>query len=216
MSTVTIIDYALGNMKSVARACEFLGARVQIAHDAESIDSASRLILPGVGSFEAGMLELQNRNLASAIKSYSSQNRPLLGICLGMQMLLDSSEEFGEHAGLGIIPGRVRSIPSSDSEGISHKIPHIGWSELTIPKTSELHRDQLLNNLPAAPSVYFVHSYTAWPEFEIHRAADTFYGGQRISAIIRKGGTVGCQFHPEKSGPLGLQILRNFLDKNLG
>jgi glutamine amidotransferase len=217
MSTITIVDYALGNLNSVSRACEHLGAEVQFAHDAETIRQAERLILPGVGSFHVGMKELRERNLVDALREYANDNRPLLGICLGMQMMLDVSEEFGEHQGLGLIPGRVRAIPAIDSNGIKQKIPHIGWNTLTAPQASPHSNNwgnSLLRDLPGNPAVYFVHSYTAWPSEESHRLADTYHGGQPISAAIQKGRLIGCQFHPEKSGPIGLKILNHFLSED--
>jgi glutamine amidotransferase len=158
------------------------------------------------------MRRLKERDLISAIQDYAGIGRPILGICLGMQMLLDESEEFGTSKGLGLISGRVVAIPSTDVNGQAQKIPHIGWNELVNPNHSATGwENSILRGIPPGESMYFVHSFNAWPADSKNRLADCYYGGVRISAAIRSGTVYGCQFHPEKSGERGLQIIRNFL-----
>jgi glutamine amidotransferase len=136
----------------------------------------------------------------------------MLGICVGMQMLFDVSEEFGEHKGLGLLPGRIRRIPNIDASGQPQKIPHIGWNAVHPPREANTDRwsNTLLDGMRPS-DVYFVHSYTAWPDNATHRLADAHYGGQRISAAVQKDNVFGTQFHPEKSGAVGLRIIAQFL-----
>lgn len=214
MNTITIIDYGIGNILSVKRGFEYIGCSVRIAESSNDIETADHLVLPGVGAFADGMTGLRNKGMIKAILDYTNRNKPFLGICLGMQMMLDISEEFGMHKGLGIIPGKVVRIDKNTIAGTPHKVPHIGWSELHIssPQSFSKWENTLLDGIPTLSEVYFVHSYTAVPELLEYRLADTFYGGRLISATIKKGNAYGCQFHPEKSGDMGLQILRNFVN----
>lgn len=207
---VTVIDYGIGNLLSVSRALEQCGAQVLLTDDPAQIAQAERLVLPGVGAFKNGMDGLRTRGLIDVLCQFSATGRPLLGICLGMQMLLDISEEFGNHEGLGLISGRVMAIPATSATGVPHKIPHIGWNELQAPDTSKWSGTILHDIAPGSP-VYFVHSFTAFPDDDACRLADCSYDGRPISAVIRSGNTYGCQFHPEKSGEVGLRILRRFL-----
>lgn len=207
---VTIVDYGSGNLFSVARAIEHAGGLPGLASTAEDIERAERLLLPGVGAFEDGMQGLRERGLIEPIRRYARSGRPLLGICLGMQMLASSSEEFGEHAGLDLIPGRVVSVPALDVNGQPQKIPHIGWADL-LPARPEGWPGTLFSGVPADASVYLVHSYHLVPESAAHRLADCEYGGHCITAAVQSGRVAGCQFHPEKSGPVGIEILRAFL-----
>ena len=210
MTTVTVIDYGSGNLLSVARALEHCGASVLVSQDPADIESAERLVLPGVGAFADGMAHLRERALIEPIRRFATSGRPLLGICLGMQMLATVSEEFGEHAGLDLIRGRVLRIPRVTLDGRPQKTPHIGWADL-LPADGIDWKGSLLDDTPAGTSVYLVHSYTVLPENPAHRLADCFHGGHRIAASIRNGNVIGCQFHPEKSGTAGLRILRGFL-----
>jgi len=209
---VTIIDYDRGNLFSVARAVEACGAAPMISDCPEAVANAERLILPGVGAFGDAMEALRRRGLTDAIHAFIATGRPFLGICIGMQVLFDQGEEFGNHAGLGLIPGKVLAIPKTRADGMPHKVPHIGWSTL-VP--AGRHRDwsgSLFADLTPAASTYFVHSFTAWPDNEHDRLADAFHNGRRISAAIERDNIVACQFHPEKSGKHGLAILRRFLN----
>lgn len=207
---VVIIDYGAGNLLNVVRAFEHCEAEVSIAETADAIDGASRLVLPGVGAFSDSMQELKNRDMIEAILFYAKSGKPLLGICLGMQMLLDTSEEFGNWDGLALIPGKVIGIPKTGVDGKSHKIPHIGWNQL-ISELEESWERTVLDSITKGSSVYFVHSFMAVPTHEEHRLADCDYDGRQVCAVVQRENIIGCQFHPEKSGPTGLQIIRNFL-----
>ena len=208
---VTVIDYGIGNLYSVTRALEVCGASVRLTASHEHIEDAERVVLPGVGAFEDGMKGMAERSQAEPVRRFIESGRPFLGICVGMQLLLEVGEEFGEHAGLGIFQGRVAPIPPTGADGKPHRIPHIGWNVLRPPEHGRDWSGSILADLPAEPAVYFVHSFAPVPTQESSRLADCHYDGRRISAAIRAGNTYGCQFHPEKSGPVGLQILQNFL-----
>jgi len=213
---VTIVDYGIGNLYSVARAFEMSGASVRLTENHEHIESADQLVLPGVGAFEDGMKGLAQRAQIEPLKRFIETGRPFLGICVGMQLLLEVGEEFGEHAGLGIIPGRVQPIADTGIDGRPHRIPHIGWNVLVRPEgeapgSASPWEAGILAGLPPEPAVYFVHSFAPVPAQERHRLADCLYDGRRISAAIRSGNAYGAQFHPEKSGPVGLRIVENFL-----
>ena len=209
MKQVTIIDYGIGNLKSVQNAFEHLRAKIVIAKTPTHILDASLLVLPGVGAFSDGMNELISRNMVPAIQEYARSNKPLLGICLGMQLLFESSEEFGEHSGLGIIPGLVKKIPDKATDGASVKVPHVSWSSLQTVNKDWINTP--LSDLNKYDEMYFVHSFTAWPTDDDDRLADTLYFGNRISAVVHKENVYGCQFHPERSGEKGLITLKYFL-----
>ena len=204
---VTVIDYDRGNLYSVARALELIS-------EPAKINSAERLVLPGVGAFGDAMEELRKRGLVEPIKAFAGSGRPFLGICVGMQLMFDGSEEFGLHEGLGMISGRVRTVPHSGVDGKPHKVPHIGWSELSPAFAGQGWEDTILEKLPPPAYCYFVHSFAAEPADEAHRLADCHYNGKRLAAAVRRDNLWGCQFHPEKSGETGLHILRNFLARN--
>ncbi len=207
---VTVVDYGIGNLYSVRRALESCGAEVTLSADAAAIEASPRLVLPGVGAFADGMQGLRERGLVEPIRRYAASGRPLLAICLGMQMLVGVSEEFGEHEGLGVIAGRVIAVPSAALDGTPHKIPHIGWNGL-LPSDGADWRGSLLDGTAGGTPVYLVHSFHVVPDDPAHRLAHCLYGGHRITAAIRSGRIVGCQFHPEKSGPAGLAMLARFV-----
>jgi glutamine amidotransferase len=209
---VAVMDYGVGNLLSVRRALEHCGATVTVTADREALMSAARVILPGVGAFANAMTELRNRGLDGVAKEVAANGIPLLGICLGMQMLLDESEEFGVTAGLGLIPGRVVPVPSTTAAGDPHKIPHIGWNALVSSRRRASWDDTVLRPVKPGEAVYFVHSFMANPADPEDRIADCLYGDRPISAVIGRGNVLGCQFHPEKSGEVGLKILRAFLE----
>ena len=211
MPEVAVIDYGLGNLLSVRRALEHCGATVTVTSDPNTILSAPRVVLPGVGAFAHGMTELRSRGLDTIVRKVSAQGSILLGICLGMQMLLDGSVEFGNTAGLGIIPGSVVPVPSTTTNGFSQKIPHIGWNNLVLPPGFENWEESLLQKVTPGEAVYFVHSFMAVPKNPRHCIANCLYGGVPVPAIIGQDNIYGCQFHPEKSGAVGLKILRRFL-----
>jgi len=208
---IVVVDYGMGNLRSVCMALKHCGAEVQITDSPAQIRLADRLVLPGVGAFADGMAELQLRGLVAAIQEYAQRGRPFLGICLGMQMMFDVSEEFQDTAGLGLIPGKIVAIPPTTAESLPHKIPHIGWNKLLIPVTGAQWDKTILDCIKPGAMVYFVHSYTAVPDLPASRLADSDYHGRIISAAVRSGNLSGCQFHPEKSGEVGLHLIRNFL-----
>ena len=213
MIEVTVVDYGVGNLLSVSRALEHCGARVTITSDAAVILNSARVVLPGVGAFADGMAALRALGLDAVVRQVATNGTPLLGICLGMQMLLDESEEFGLTPGLGLIPGRVVKIPATSKTGAQHKIPHIGWSELLISAQRSSWRGSLLADVEPGEAVYFVHSYMAEPTLPAHRLADCRYGGISISAVVNRDNVMGCQFHPEKSGDVGLKVLKRFFSQ---
>ena len=209
--TVTVIDYGVGNLLSVQRGFEKCGAKVILTSNPDLIASAERVVLPGVGAFPKAMAALAQLNLISVIKEIGQSNKPLLAICLGMQLLLDESTEFGVTAGLGLISGRVTKIPIDTANKNQQKIPHIGWNSLTPSHNLRNWENTLLQDNAVGDDVYFVHSFMAEPINQNNRIADVIYGGQNIPAVISKDQITGCQFHPEKSGKVGLKILNRFL-----
>jgi glutamine amidotransferase len=208
---VAIIDYGVGNLLSVRRGLEHVGAKVRVTSDPAEILAASRVVLPGVGAFADGMAELKRNGLDDTVREVAQRGLPLLGICLGMQMLLEESEEFGPSAGLGLIAGKVLPVPAIDSEGHPQKIPHIGWNALEFPLERKSWHGTPLQSVAPGDSVYFVHSFMASPDDPACRIADCLYGGTRIAAAVGSANVFGCQFHPEKSGDVGLAILKGFL-----
>lgn len=205
MSRVTIVDYGLGNLHSVANALTHLGATVDYAEDGKAIAAAERLILPGVGAFADGMRNLTARGQVQALRAFAGSGRPFIGICLGMQLLFDESDEFGTHTGLGIIPGRVERIPA---DGV--KVPHVGWNRL-LPAREGAWTGSLLSDTEPGTYAYFVHSFAAKPRNPAHLLAIANYGTDRLTAAVHMGCVTGFQYHPEKSGAAGLAMLRAFL-----
>ncbi|MCL7476427.1 MAG: imidazole glycerol phosphate synthase subunit HisH [ANME-2 cluster archaeon] len=199
MTDIVIIDYGLGNLRSVTRGLEHAGAEVTISSDPAAMHRADAVVLPGVGAFQDAMLNLAP--LTSDVLDVAATGKPMLGICLGMQMLLTRSEEGGMTDGLGMVPGNVVRFPSSVG-----KVPHMGWNSLNIKSDHPLFR-----NIPRDTYVYFVHSYYAdcAPEYVL---ASCGYGIEFAAAVVNKAGNVmGTQFHPEKSGEQGLKMLENFV-----
>ena len=198
---ITLIDYGGSNLRSVQKAFESIGAQVRVATKAEEVIRARKLVLPGVGAFGAGMEALRRQGLVEAICQRAGQGVPLLGICLGMQFLFETSEEMGDHAGLGLIKGKVVRFPESGP-----KIPHMGWNQLIHDGGHPL-----LEGVPDGAYTYFVHSYYCRPHGEGTTIAQADYG-RRFAAIVGQDGVYGIQFHPEKSQRVGLTILRNFIN----
>lgn len=210
MKPVLIVDYGLGNLASVARAVRHLGAEPVIGSDPALLRDAGRVILPGVGAFGVAMANLNRLGLVEPLRQYASAGRPLLGICLGMQLFMEESTEGDLHAGLGLIPGRVVRLQEAKERGI--KVPHIGWSGLE-PDGRDWSRT-VLSGLHPGDALYFVHSYFVQPRNPGDVLACTTYGDARFCSVIARGAVVGCQAHPEKSSDAGLRILRNFLETN--
>ncbi len=208
---VLVVDYGVGNLLSVRRGLEYCGARVVLSADPAQLLAAERVVLPGVGAFRDAMQALEQRGLTDPLRQVALRQTPLLGICLGMQLLLDESEEFGVTAGLGLIPGRAVPVPARSATGEKLKIPHIGWNALLPPEGGAGWAETLLHDNLPGEAVYFVHSFMAADMAPEHRIADCLYGGNLVSAVIGHGRITGCQFHPEKSGEAGLKILRRFI-----
>ncbi len=198
---VAIIDYGAGNLHSVKNALDFLGAESVITSDSDEILSADRVILPGVGSFGDAMGQMRSTGLDVTVKKAAESGKPFLGICLGLQLLFDESEESPDVKGLGIIPGRVVKIKKTDEI----KIPHMGWNNITAAKESKI-----LKFPDSSPFVYFVHSYYIKPDDESVVSAYTEYP-DKIAVAVERGNLFAMQFHPEKSGDAGMEILKNFL-----
>ena len=208
---VTVIDYGVGNLLSVSRALEYCGAKVLVTSDANAILRSRKIVFPGVGSFPNAMEKLTNLGLISTLQQFAASGKPFLGICLGMQLLLEESSEFGSTPGLGIIPGRVVQVPKYDKTGEILKIPHIGWSTLLRSNTRRNWSNTILESTEEGAAAYFVHSFMAKPENMEDQIAHTVYGGHEIISVVKSQNITGCQFHPEKSGEIGLNILRSFL-----
>lgn len=209
--SVTIVDYGVGNLFNVERALRSLGAKTVISKDAHEIEDAERILLPGVGAFAAGMDGLRQSGLIDPVRAAAARGIPFLGICLGMQLLMDTSEENGTWDGLGLIPGKVRRF-SAPQNGAHFKVPQIGWNTLT-PSAGADWKRSILANLASDSFVYFVHSYYVEPRDSEDSIAETWYGDNRFCSVIRRGSISGCQFHPERSGDAGLSILRGFLEQ---
>ena len=207
---VVVIDYGIGNIFSVRRAFEFCGAKVTVSDDPQIIFNAHRLVLPGVGAFADGMQGLVDRGLDKVICDYANTDRPLLGICLGMQMLSSMSEEFGNHNGLGIIPGKVIPLPKFTPKGDINKVPFVGWADLQPSRGISSWQGTIFNDIAMDDSVYLTHSYSVLPSDLKQALAYCNYTENEIITAIHKGKTYGVQFHPEKSGPVGLRIIKNF------
>jgi len=199
--TITVIDYGIGNLRSVTKALEFLGCQVTLTSDPNEVMRANKLVLPGVGAFGAGMRNLTQLGLVDAIRDAVQRGTPLLGICLGLQLLFDESEEMGRHEGLKLVRGKVVRFPETNNI----RIPHMGWNALKIRKS-----EPLFKGVPDGAMVYFVHSYFPVPDDNSVIAATTEHGVEFVSAIAIDN-IFGTQFHPEKSSKVGLQILRNFV-----
>ncbi len=208
---VTIIDYGLGNLFSLRRALGYLGAEPETASTPREVEQAEQLILPGVGAFGDGMRQLRERGLVDPVRRAATEGVPLLGICLGMQLFFTESEEFGRHDGLGIFAGRVGRLAATAASGEPVKVPHVGWNALTPAPGGLPWERSALQELAPGDSVYFVHSYVPSPEDGAVTVAEMAHGGHRYCAMVQRGAVVGCQFHPEKSGAVGLRILRHFL-----
>ncbi len=200
---IAIVDYGVGNLFSLTCSFRAIGAEAKLTSDRAEIEAADKIVLPGVGAFGDAAKKLFSSGLAEVVIAEAKKGKPILGICLGMQLLFDKSYEYGCHNGLGLIKGEIR--PITDVIPAGYKVPHIGWNALTFPKKNEL-----FQYLAEGSYVYFVHSYyaTGCDESVI---ATTEYGGF-LTAAVASGNVYGCQFHPEKSGEVGLKILKAFVE----
>ena len=207
---ITIIDYGCGNILNLARAIKFIGYEVDITHDKNKIINSSYVILPGVGAFGNAMKQIEKYNLHNTILEYAKSNKPLLGICLGMQILLTVSYEFGVHKGLGLIEGKVIKISNEKNKEI--KIPHMGWNEIYPNNNKKEWKNKILKNSSIGKSFYFVHSFVCITKDYDSTIAVCNYSDISIPAVVATGNVFGCQFHPEKSADNGLAVLKNFCE----
>lgn len=210
---ISIIDYGINNLKSVSKAFEKIGKSPQIVDKPEDIQSSKCLVLPGIGAFGDGMEELKKRKLIEPLLQKIKEGVPTLGICLGMQMLFTESQEFGTNKGLNLIPGIVVSFKSPAEVRIpNYKIPHIGWNSLK--KSTVSWDNTMLRDINEEDEFYFVHSFYPIVKNNSHILANTNYGDQQFCSVVKKANIMGTQFHPEKSGEVGLSILKAFCEVN--
>jgi imidazole glycerol-phosphate synthase subunit HisH len=202
--SIALIDYGIGNLRSVRKAFEAVGANINQTDQKDEIFSADKIVLPGVGAFSDGMNGLQQRGLIPVLQEIHKRGTPILGICLGMQLFFEYGQEMGNYKGLGFVPGRVMKFPENEL-----KIPHTGWNQLNIEKNSPLFSD-----VPDQAYVYFNHSFYCQPGDQHDTIATTEYG-LSFSSAVQRGPLFGVQFHPEKSQKIGLSILRNFVEVRL-
>jgi len=206
---VTVLDYGIGNQLNVLRALEHCGASVKVvqATSAGAVD-AQRMVLPGVGAFGDAMAELRGRGFDDLVRRFVQTGRPFLGICIGMQVMFEGSDEMGEHQGLALLPGQVRAVPPAGADGRPHRIPHIGWRPL---QPLAPWAGTILADVRAGDRVYFVHSFAAQPAGPGIGLAAVDYDGVPVCAAVHRDNLHGCQFHPERSAGTGLDVLRRFL-----
>jgi imidazole glycerol phosphate synthase glutamine amidotransferase subunit len=208
--TISIIDYNVGNMKSIISAFQNIGSTVSLISTPEEVAAAELLVLPGDGAFGYAMEELKKKNLDKAIKHYVTTGKPLLGICLGMQLLLSKSQEFGEHKGLDIIPGEVIPFkPKKDVSDPDYRIPHMGWNTSTHAEEKKIN-STIFSAIKNTTEFYFIHSYYVVPKDSAHELLKSVYGGQTFCSALHKNNVYGVQFHPEKSGAGGMSIIEQF------
>lgn len=220
---IHIVDYGVGNLYSAQRAVAKAGGEARLSNDPAEIANAERLLLPGVGAFASCVGTLRSSGLVEPIRDFLATGRPFMGICVGMQLLFDYSLEFGHHPGLGLIPGHVERIPAggetdgdgggdTSGNGGTRKVPHIGWSPLSMPGTRASWDGTVLAGMvPGDIAAYFVHSYNCVPDDPDYLLATADYDGFTITAAIQRDNITAFQCHPEKSGPVGLKIVEQFL-----
>ena len=206
---IAILDYGIGNLISVKKAIEYVGGTPIISSNFDKLLSCDKLILPGVGAYAKGMYLLNKRGLKNLVYEFIKTGKPIMGICLGMQLLFQESEEFGFTSGLGVLEGKIVSI-KKNSKDKTIKIPHISWSELYFERGRE--NNILLCGIKKKDQVYFVHSYGVDYKTTDTIISSVYYYDIKIAAIVQKNNVFGCQFHPERSGEVGLKILENFLN----
>ena len=201
---IAIIDYGVGNLFSLKSSLSAIGEEALVTRDLAELDRADHIILPGVGAFGDAAQKLRDTGMFQAVLDQAAKGKPILGICLGMQLLFEKSFEYGEHAGLGLIQGEVRDIRTVIPQNLA--VPHMGWNGLHFPK--DMPRSPLFAGLAEGEHVYFVHSFAGF-DCKAHCIATTEYGAE-LTAAVQNGNVYGAQFHPEKSGETGLRILKNF------
>lgn len=204
---IAIIDYDIGNVRSILNAFENQGAYVFLTRDEDKILESNGVVLPGVGAFSHGMSNLHEYGLVEIIEKYIKTNKPFMGICLGMQLLFEQSSEFGKTAGLCLIAGKVRKLTLKDS--IDKRLPHVGWNELNCKQNKW--DKTILDGVKNGSDMYFVHSFAAQPYNKNHVLSTTEYSGYKFCSSVKSNNIYGCQFHPEKSASVGLKIINNFI-----
>ncbi|UCB56886.1 MAG: imidazole glycerol phosphate synthase subunit HisF [Candidatus Omnitrophota bacterium] len=223
--SVAVIDYDCGNLFNITSALKNIDADFQVTDNAKIVAASDKLILPGVGSFESGINNLERRGLITPIKEHAKKGKPIFGICLGMQLLMTEGEEYGSYKGLDLIKGRVTRIPIDKEKLLTFKIPHIGWNKIKLPqqkaevsKKAEkgLWHNSILKNVLPGSLMYFVHSYIVISDSPEWVLAETEYGGRSFCSAIQKDNVYGCQFHPERSREVGLDIYRQFVFVGIG
>ena len=210
---IIIIDTSIANIFNVQRAFHKVGANTKISDKKEEVLNADKIVLPGVGAFSEGMAALKKNDLIGAIKKVANDGKPLLGICLGMQMLMTASNEDGTHSGLDLIKGSVKNFDIPD-KGKKFKIPHYGWNQISKPKLApaNIWDNSIISGLNNEKLFcYFVHSYFVKTKNPIHTIGETFYGNNLFASVIKNKNVTGCQFHPERSSTEGLEIIKNFI-----
>ncbi len=205
---IAIIDYDVGNVRSILNAFESQGVCASLTRDRKEILNADGVVLPGVGAFSHGMDSLKRYGLTDVVKEYAETNKPFMGVCLGMQILFEESEEFGCTSGLGLIQGKVIKLPVRN-DGLE-KLPHVSWNELY--RKNIKWESTILSNIKEKSDMYFVHSFVAEPTNHQHILSITEYSDYKFCSSVKKGNIYGCQFHPEKSGKDGLNIIHNFIN----
>ena len=215
---IAIVDYTLGNLFSVQRALEIVGAEAKITDSKHDLLDADKVVLPGVGAFEKGMEGLKEKDLVNTIKDLVDKGKPILGICLGMQMLMTQSEENGFWNGLDIVMGRVKQFdPPKNNDHF--KIPQYGWNSVRHPESKvgtspKEWKGTILQDVGEDPTFYFVHSFYVQPDDPAHSIGITSYGHNDFTSVLKMDNVTGCQFHPERSGPVGLELLKRFVFSN--
>jgi glutamine amidotransferase len=211
MTHAAIVDFGLGNLFSVRQACEHVGMTASITPDAEQVANADLVILPGVGAYKDAMDTLRNLGLVSVLRDYAESGRPLIGICLGMQLMMSVSHEFGTHEGLDLIQGEVLRFQPHDLPNDRRlKVPQVGWNTITPAQEDTSWPGTYLEGLEPDTHMYFVHSYYVVPQDESVTLSKTTYGNTEFCSSLQRGNVFACQFHPERSGREGLRMYANF------
>ena len=209
---VTILDYGFGNVFSLINALKYLKTEVEISNDPKQLLNSDRIIITGVCAFSACINNMKEKGLDDMLKQFAKSDKPILGICIGMQILFERSTEFGLNEGLSLIPGEIRRIPDKDLNGNNLKVPHMGWSEIIQLDDSLERNNGIMGSIKPNRSAYFAHSFSAQNMKKENIVAVADYGGNNLNAIVQRDYIFGTQFHPEKSHNFGLKILENFLN----
>ena len=210
MSRVGVIDYGVGNLRSVTNALKFIGNDAVVSDDAATLLSCDRIIFPGVGAFGYGMRALRAKGLDEVVLEAANINKPVLGICVGMQLLFEGSSEFGNHTGLGMVPGQIDIFGANTKEQKKLCLPNVSWLPIKKTNASSDLASKLFEGTSDSSKFYFIHSYHAQAN-DPHTVASAEYEGLPFAAVVAKGSVIATQFHPEKSGPDGLKLLKNFV-----